>query len=106
MHNRNEVKWNSFNSLINGNKTIKEVENNIKKISKPILSNEQLLEIGRIVFDSYTTKSKIKVKYYENGFFYNIEGIINFFDKFDKYIIILNKKIYLNQIININFINF
>jgi len=106
MHNRNEVKWNPFNSLINGNKTINEIEKNMKKISKPILSDDQLIEIGKNIIDSFTTKSKITIKYFEYGEFYNLTGIIEFFDKFNKYIILNKKKIYLNQIININFINF
>lgn len=106
MHNRNEVKWNPFNSLMNGNKIINELASTQTKCAKPILSEDQLNEISKTLIESLTTKSKINIKYYENGNFYNLEGIINFFDKFNKYIIITNKKIYLNQIININFINF
>jgi len=106
MHNRNKVKWNPFNSLINGTKIVNELDKNHQKFSKPTLSEDQLNEISKTLIESLTTKSKINVKYYENGNFYNLEGIIKFFDKFNKYIIITNKKIYLNQIININFINF
>lgn len=106
MHNRNEVKWNPFNSLMNGNKIINELASTKSKHSKPVLSEDQLNEISKTLIESFTTKSQINIKYYENGNTYNLKGIINFFDKFNKYIIITNKKIYLNQIININFINF
>ena len=106
MHNRNEIKWNPFNSLINGNKIIEELNDIKTKCEKPILSEDQLNEINKLLIDSFTTKSKINIQYYENGNFYNLEGIINYFNNFNNYIIISNKKIYLNQIINIKFVNF
>ena len=106
MLNRNEIKWNPFNALINGNKLINELNELKKQKPKPILSEDQLIEIGNKILESFTTKSKINIEYYEKGTFYHINGIINYLDKFNKYIIITNKKIYLNQRININFINF
>ena len=82
------------------------MKNTKDKHSKPTLSEDQLNEISKNLIDSLTTKSRINIKYYENGDFYKLEGIINYFDKFNHNIIINKKKIYLNQIININFINF
>ena len=106
MHNRNEVKWAPFNSLIKGNHLIKEIEQENQKISKPILSEDQLLIISEKLFEAFTTKSLINIKYYKNGNIYLLKGIINFINKNDQYIMINNKKVFCNQIINIEFINF
>ena len=106
MHNRNEVKWAPFNSLINGNKLINELEKENKKLPKPILSEDQLNEISQKLIDAITTKSVIKVKYYQNGNIYLIKGIINYFNKQKNSIIINNKLVYLTQIIDIIEINY
>lgn len=106
MLNRNSVKWNPFNALINGNKIIKELDNNNQKISKPNLSEDQLNDINKKMIDALTTKSLINLKYYEKGNLFYIDGIISYFDKTNNSIIINHKTIYLTQIIDIKFINF
>lgn len=106
MHNRNEVKWAPFNSLINGNHLIKEIEKENKKISKPILSEDQIEFINEKIFEASTTKALINIKYYQNGNIYILKGIINLLNKNNQYIIINNVKIFCNQIISIDFINF
>lgn len=106
MHNRNEVKWAPFNSLINGNHLIKEIEEELKKASKPILSEDQLEYISEKLFEALTTQSLIKIKYYQNGNFYYLKGIINYLNKNSQYILINQQKIYINQIIDIEFIIF
>ena len=106
MHNRNEVKWNPFNSLINGTKIIKELNNEHQKISKPILSEDQLNEISQKLIEALTTKSLINIKYYENGEFHNLKGIINYFNKQKNSITINYNTIYLTQIIDITEITY
>lgn len=106
MHNRNEVKWAPFNSLINGNKLIKELEQENTKVSKPILSEDQLEAINEKIFEATTTKSLINIKYYQKGNMYFEKGIINFLNRNNQYILINNLKIFCNQIISIEFINF
>ena len=106
MHNRNEVKWAPFNSLINGDKLIKELDKEHKKISKPILSEDQLETINKLIFEGLTTKSLITIKYYQNGNIYSKKGIISCLNKNNQYIVINNTKIFCNQIIELEFINF
>ena len=106
MQSRNEIKWNPFNSLMNGNKIINDLDHKHQKFSKPTLSEDQLTEISQKLIEALTTKSLINIKYYENGEFLNLEGIINYYDKQNNSIIINHKCIYFNQIINIILINF
>lgn len=106
MQSRNEIKWNPFNSLMNGTKIINDLDKNHQKCSKPILSEDQLAEISQKLIEALTTKSLINLKYYENGEFLNLEGIINCYDKQNNSIIINHKSIYFNQIIDIILINF
>ena len=106
MHNRNKVKWNPFNSLINGDQVAKELSKQTQKQAKPILSEDQLTEISKKLIDALTTKSLINIKYYENGVFFTLEGIAKFYNKNTNSIIINNKNIYLTQIIDINLVNF
>lgn len=106
MHNRNEVKWNPFNSLINGTKIITDLDKEHQKFSKPTLSEDQLNEISQKLINAITTKSLINIKYYENGEFYNLKGIINYFNKTNHYLKINHKIIYLSQIIDIKQITY
>ena len=99
-------KWAPFNSIMDGKIIINQILKENNKISKPILSDDQLNTLNNNIIESYNNKSLININYYSNGNIFNIKGIINFININNKYLIIKTKKIYFSQIINTEIINF
>ncbi len=99
-------KWTPFNSIMDGKIIINQIIKENNKISKPVLSDDQLNTLNNNIIESYNNKSLININYYSNGNIFNIKGIINFIDINNKYLIIKTKKIYFSQIINTEIINF
>jgi hypothetical protein len=102
MNNRENIKWAPFNSVINGNQVLNELANNKNKITKPILSEEQIELLDRKIINSYTESSEITISYFKNNYINEVNGIITKLDPINKKIVINNKIIlYFNNIINI-----
>ncbi len=82
------------------------IENTMKEatfIDKPILSEEQELEINDKLL-SYN-HDNVKVKYYSLGEIKEVEGIINSIDYLNKKLKISNTTIFLTNLLDIQFIN-
>lgn len=99
-------KWAPFNSIMDGKIIVNQIIKENNKISKPVLSDDQLNTLNNNIIESYNNKSLININYYSNGNIFNIKVIINFIDINNKYLIIKTKKIYFSQIINTEIINF
>lgn len=99
---RGMIKWQPFNSCFNPNDIIKDIKSNKNKIKYPALSDDQLIIIENKINEAYQVKEFIKIKYYYNGNIYNIKGIINNIDNFNKKIYLNNISIFFKQIIDIN----
>ena len=102
MSDRGMVKWAPFNSVINGNQVLKEIKFVKSKMSKPVLSEEQIANLEEKIITSYSENSMIKLYYYKNEHINIINGRITKLDSVNKKIIINNKtSIYFNNIIDI-----
>jgi len=102
MQDRGYIKWAPFNSVMNGDKIIKEINKEKSKINKPTLSEDQTEFINEKIFEAYTNHLKVNLYIYKNE---NIEKIIGFINNINipkKYITFNNNYIYFNQIINIS----
>ena len=85
-------KWLPFNSLINPDEMISDVTYKKDVIEKPVLSEDQLMEIQQQIIDKYTNKQEISLLYYRSSKLHEIQGIITKIDDIMGQII-LNKKI-------------
>ena len=99
---RKIIKWTPFDSVINSKKVIKEITHERERISKPILSEDQLKYIEDSIRDAYTNKDIININYYEAGYIHNIKSNINKIDYLNKIVYLNNKLLYFNQIISAN----
>ena len=99
---RGIIKWQPFNSVAPSKEIIYNLSKKRQKISKPILSEEQLQDIQSTLLEAYTNGLKVYIEYYKNGIINKIEQIIKKID-IDHHCIILtnNNYIYFNQIIKI-----
>ena len=103
MIDRGIIKWQPFNSCIEPKYIIKEINSEKNKINFPILSEEQLDEIGEKIIDVYNLKISATVKYFFNGKIFNITGKINYLNIQSKKIVINNSTIFFKQIIDIKY---
>lgn len=95
MNERTINKWAAFNSVINDDEVIAQIREEKKHISKPILSDEQILEIEQKIIDAYNSKQTIKLNYFESGKVISLEGCITKIDIISKMIWLnYSKKIY------------
>lgn len=76
MNNRNEIKWTPFESLFQTKDVMQELVRKRSFHEKPILSEDELLEIEKNVLFAYHTRSKIQISYYYQGLTYQKKGII------------------------------
>ncbi|MBO5475882.1 MAG: YolD-like family protein [Bacilli bacterium] len=102
MNDRGMVKWAPFNSVINGKEVLEEIKFEKSKVTKPILSEEQIRELEEKIIETYSGNILISIYFYKNGRIDILSGRITKLDPVNKIIIIDNKaKIYFNNIINI-----
>ncbi len=94
MHDRNNIKWAPFNSVINGQDVIKEINEEKSRINKPILSEDQLEELENIILEVLSNQSTIELIFYRNNHFYKVTGKITSVNTAQKKITINNQKSY------------
>lgn len=102
MNDHGIVKWAPFNSVINGNQLLDEINYERNRISKPVLSEEQIADLEENIITAYSERSIINLYFYKNGCINIINGQITKLDPVNKIITINNKtRIYFNNIIDI-----
>lgn len=96
MHDRGMIKWAPFSSVINSKYLIKEIEKEKTKINKPILSDDEILNIEKLIKESFYNRIPIYLKIYQNGYIKEIKGTILKIDS-------PNNRIILNNNLTIHF---
>ena len=103
MQDRGYKKWAPFSAVVDGKKLIKDILKSKNEITKPTLSEDQIVLLNEKIFEAYTTHQKIKLSIYKNMNIFEYEGFINNINKVQKYITFNNNHIFFNQIITIKF---
>ena len=103
MKHRGIIKWQPFESLLPNKVIINSILNEKNKISKPILSTDQLEDLNNIILESFYNQSSITIKYFANNYIKIDDGVITSLNYNNKTIIINNKlKLHISQILQIN----
>ena len=94
-------KWNPFNAVASGDYMINDVVKEKNKVSMPILSEDQKLELQNKMFEAFYNQETINVKYSTAGKVYITEGIITNIDQ-NSHKIVLNGdfSVFFSQIID------
>ena len=99
---RGIIKWAPFNSVTPSKELINRLSKEKLKISKPVLSEEQLENLQNNLFEAYNNELESIIRYYKNGMILNEKSKIKVLDLSHNRIILNNNKaIYFNQIITI-----
>ncbi len=105
MSDRGMKKWLPFDSLTNTNKMKHELSKKKIKIEKPILSEDQLINLDNKIMEAFFNKDIIKISYYFNNNIIKKEVRIKSIDYNKKQILLSdNTKLYSKQIINIDYL--
>ncbi len=98
---RGIIKWRPFDSVISGNKVVKELLKERSKIKKPILSEEQENILEQKLVIAFYTNSSIKVSYFNNGTITGFEDQIKKIDSIYHKIYFYHHTLLFEQIIEI-----
>ncbi|HIQ94028.1 TPA: YolD-like family protein [Candidatus Ventrenecus stercoripullorum] len=101
MNNRNEIKWTPFESLFQTKDVMQELERKKAIHEKPVLSEDELLEIEKNVLFAYHTRSQIQISYYYQGLTYQKAGIITAIDS-NKLFFQDHSSLYFEQILKVS----
>src|SRR5574344_476575 len=102
MHDRGMIKWAPFNSVINSNYLVKEILKEKNKINKPILSDEQIEQLEKLIKESMINQTNLNFIIYQKGLTYNLSGIVIKVDYIKQKIYLDNHKyLYFCEIIQI-----
>lgn len=100
MSDRGMKKWAPFSSLIEQATCLEEMKYQRNKISKPILTEDQIEKIN-YVLQSYQKGKIVKIKFFHDGYLYIINTSIKKIDLDNKVLVLENGKLSFSNIIDI-----
>ena len=99
---RGMIKWQPFNSLINGKYIVNSILKEKAKISKPIISDEDKKTLEEKIIEAYYCQNTVTITYYQNGFLLKIKSKIKKIDNIYKIIYLDDKTLLFKQILGID----
>lgn len=95
------MKWNAFNALIDQGERLAQLKIDRRRVPKPHLSMQQKEQLDQVLATVLQTTCCVDVTYYDNGFFYQVAGVITTLNEIERTIKI-NRHVYdIKQITNI-----
>ena len=101
MSDRGMKKWAPYSSLIEQATCLEEMKYQRNKIAKPLLTEDQIEKIN-YVLQSYKKGEAVKIKFYSDGYLYEIETAIKRIDLENKVLVLENGKLKFENIIDID----
>jgi hypothetical protein len=77
---RGIMKWQPFDALAGYQEMIKEMVHLKNKRQKPVLLEDKLEEMNRVIEEAISNKAVVRVTYYEDGYLYYESGYISKID--------------------------
>jgi hypothetical protein len=90
---RGMVKWNAFNALIDQGERLTQLQLDRKRVPKPHLSMQQKERFDEVLTTALQQQCSVNVTYYDDGFFYQTQGIITTLNEIERTITI-NRRVY------------
>ena len=104
MSDRGMKKWAPFSSLIEQATCLEQLRYERNKIPKPILTDDRKEKIN-YVLQSYKKGQSVKIKFYNDGYLYEIETEIKRIDLENRCLILIQGKLKFENIIDIDNLN-
>ena len=100
MSDRGMKKWAPFSSLIEQATCLEQMKYERNKIPKPILTTDQMEKI-EYVLQNYQRGQVIKIKFYSDGYLYEIETTIKKIDVENRCLVLEKGKLRFDKIVDI-----
>lgn len=101
---RGMIKWQPFNSIINGKQISHELSRKRNTCTMPYLMDEEIAKNNKNILCAYNTHSKIKLQYFDNYEIKEITSLIRKINSTKKEIVLEHQTISFYQIINVGII--
>ncbi len=101
MSDRGMKKWAPFSSLIEQATCLEEMKYQRNKISKPVLSEDQIEKIN-YVLQASKKGQQLHIKFFHDGYLYEINAIVKRVDVDNQILILENGKLAFTNIIDID----
>lgn len=98
-------KWQPFDALEGFQSSLRKIEYEKNKISKPVLSEDALEELNEMLNQALESRQEAVVEYYQNGYCYEFQGIIEEVNLVYGKLKISGKTLKINSILKISFVN-
>lgn|SRR5690554_2861185 len=99
---RGFIKWQPFDALNTFREKIDELYQNKQKVSKPLLSSDQLTDLNYAISEAIYLDKEVEITYYEAGLIYKVYGYIEKIDKYKNELKLAKITVKLTDINNIN----
>ena len=100
MSDRGMKKWAPFSSLIEQSSMLEEMFYEKNKKLKPSISNERASKINQILFNYHG--EKLKIKYYYDGYIYEIVTSIKRVDTYNKKLVLEDGNIPFSELVDLS----
>ncbi len=102
---RGMIKWQPFNSLVNGKQVINTLIAERTKVRQPIISEEEENLLEEKIIEAYYCRNKVLITYYKDGYLLKTKASIEKIDSIYKTIYLSNQlKLLFKQIYKIIFL--
>ena len=101
MSDRGMKKWAPFSSLIEQATCLEEMKYQRNRISKPVLTDDQIEKIN-YVLQSYRKGQFVKIKFFHDGYLYEITTTIKKIDLENRILVLENGKLNFSILIDID----
>ncbi|MGM9834570.1 MAG: YolD-like family protein [Bacilli bacterium] len=102
MSDRGMIKWQPFSAVTPSNKMVNDVLKEKSKVKMPDLSEEQIMEMEKLVVESYTNGENILLTIFHNGYIFKKKSIVSNINTITSKITFCDGSfIYFRQILNI-----
>lgn len=102
MSDRKMAKWQAFDSIMDSKAIVNELSLEKEKISRPIISNDQVNEINEVIIYACINKLQVTTTYFNNESLCKFTDYIEYIDTIKKRITFKNHSfLYFKDVINV-----
>lgn len=102
MSDRGMIKWLPFDSVTSSKKMVHSIMKEKNKITKPVLSEEQIKEIERGILEGFHNQNILRIVYFYRGSYQIKQGLILDLQENQKKIILEDhSSLYFDQIVQV-----
>ena len=97
---RGMMKWAPYQSLVEQAASLALMRRKKQRVERPLIASDQAEEINEILV--HYKKEEVEARYWEDGFLYDVRGIISRIDDVCRFLILEGKRIAFQNLIRLS----